>query len=133
MDTSVLSQVSSPLTTSDGRLLFFASRVELKCYSLSRLDAIQCAEFAAMHHINKTKENAPSGAWLTSDLTDKAGKKFPRYVRGLQRKTSRRCTPLASWVAACLLLFSPSLPVHGGWLKPDIDFSNYDVPLYDQI
>jgi hypothetical protein len=31
------------------------------------------------------------------------------------------------------LLFSPSLPVHGGWLKPDVGFSNYDVPLYDQI
>jgi hypothetical protein len=31
------------------------------------------------------------------------------------------------------LLLSPSLPLHGGWLKPDVDFSNYDVPLYDQI
>ena len=33
----------------------------------------------------------------------------------------------------CVLLFSPSLPFHAGWLKPDVDFSNYDVPLYDQI
>src|SRR5690348_8306076 len=86
-----------------------------------------------MHHINKTKENAPSGARLTSDLTNKAGKEFLGCGRRLQRKTSRRFTPLASWVAACVLLFSPSLPVHGGWLKPDVDFSNYDVPLYDQI
>jgi len=86
-----------------------------------------------MHHMNKTKENARSGAWLTSDLTNEAGEEFLRCGRGLQRKTSWRFTPLASWVAACVLLFSPSLPVHGGWLKPDVDFSNYDVPLYDQI
>src|ERR1700752_2620388 len=86
-----------------------------------------------MHYINKTKQTAPSGAWLTKDLTNKAGEEFLRCGRGLQRKTSRRFTPLASWVAACVLLFSPSLPVHGGWLKPDVDFSSYDVPLYDQI
>jgi hypothetical protein len=37
------------------------------------------------------------------------------------------------WIATCVLLFSPCVPVHGGWLKADVDFSNYDVPLYDQI
>jgi len=26
-----------------------------------------------------------------------------------------------------------SLVAHAGWLKPDIDYSNYDVPLYDQV
>src|ERR1700693_3783155 len=86
-----------------------------------------------MHHINKTKQTAPSGTWLTRDLTNKEGEGLLRSGRGLQPKTSRRFRPLASWVAACVLLFSPSLPVHGGWLKPDVDFSNYDVPLYDQI
>src|SRR6201993_2822197 len=86
-----------------------------------------------MHYINKTKQTASSGAGLTSDLTNKEGEGLLRNGRGLQPKTSRRVRPLASWVAACVLLFSPSLPVQGGWLKPDVDFSNYDVPLYDQI
>src|SRR4029077_1112220 len=26
-----------------------------------------------------------------------------------------------------------SLVANAGWLKPDVDFSNYDVPLYEQI
>jgi hypothetical protein len=51
--------------------------------------------------------------------------------RGLQ--INRRVKPLAGWLATCALLFSPCIPVHGGWLKPDVDFSNYNVPLYQQI
>ena len=86
-----------------------------------------------MHHINKTNETVPNGAWLTSDLTNKEGEGLLRSGREPQRKTSRRFRPLASWVAACVLLLSPSLPLYGGLLKPDVDFSNYDVPLYDQI
>jgi len=52
---------------------------------------------------------------------------------GLQRKINRRLKPLAIWVATCALLFSPCVRVHGGLLKGNIDFSNYDVPLYQQI
>ena len=33
----------------------------------------------------------------------------------------------------CALLFSPCVPVHAGLLKADVDFSNYDVPLFEQI
>jgi hypothetical protein len=51
---------------------------------------------------------------------------------GVQRK-KRRVKPLASWVAMCALLFSPCVPVHGGLLKGDVDFSNYDAPLFEQI
>ena len=53
--------------------------------------------------------------------------------RGVQRKISRRLKPLASWVATCVLLFSPCIPVHAGLLKADVDFSNYDTPLFEQI
>jgi hypothetical protein len=52
---------------------------------------------------------------------------------GIRRKISGRIKPLASWIVTCLLLLSPFVPVHAGWLKPDIDYSNYDVPLYDQV
>jgi hypothetical protein len=75
-----------------------------------------------MHHINKTKQTAASGAWLVTDLANKEGEGLLRSGRGRQPKTSRRLRPLASWVAAGVLLFSPSLPVHGGWLKADVDF-----------
>jgi hypothetical protein len=52
---------------------------------------------------------------------------------GVQRKISRRVKPLASWVATCALLFSPCVPVHAGLLKSDVDFSNYNAPLVQQI
>jgi hypothetical protein len=50
-----------------------------------------------------------------------------------QLKINRRVKPIAGWIATCLLLFSPCVPADAGWLKPDVDYSNYDVPLYDQI
>ena len=50
-----------------------------------------------MHHINKTKQTAASGAWLTSDLTNREGEGLVRSGGGLQPKTSRRFRPLASW------------------------------------
>ena len=34
---------------------------------------------------------------------------------------------------AFVLLLGLSLTAHAGWLKPDVDFSNYDEPLYEQI
>src|SRR5258708_8166764 len=53
--------------------------------------------------------------------------------RGVQRKISRRVKPLAGWVATCALLFSPCVPVRAELLKGDVDFSNYDAPLSQQI
>jgi hypothetical protein len=46
---------------------------------------------------------------------------------------SRRFKPLASWVATWALLLSPCAPVHAGLLRVDVNFSNYDAPLYRQI
>jgi len=45
----------------------------------------------------------------------------------------RRVNLPAIWVLTCALLASPCLPVQAGLLKPDVDFSNYNVPLYEQI
>jgi hypothetical protein len=49
------------------------------------------------------------------------------------QKAGRRISPVASSVAACALLFSLSASVHGGLLKPDVDYSNYQTPLYAQL
>ena len=86
-----------------------------------------------MNRINNTDGRAASRARLTNWLVNKEGKWLLPSGRGVQRKISRRVKALASWVATCALLFSPCVPVHGGLLKGDVDFSNYDVPLYVQI
>jgi hypothetical protein len=63
----------------------------------------------------------------------KEGKSLLPNGGGVQPKIKRRVKPLASWVATCALLFSPCVPVHGVLRKGDVDFSNYDVPLFEQI
>jgi hypothetical protein len=70
---------------------------------------------------------------LANGLVNKERKWLLPNGRGVQRKMKPRVKLLAGWVATCVLLFSPCVPVHGGLLKPDVDFSNYDVPIYQQI
>jgi hypothetical protein len=56
-----------------------------------------------------------------------------------ERDSARALSPrpmlrVVGWiVATCVLLFSQWVPVHAGLLKADVDFSNYDVPLYEQM
>ena len=86
-----------------------------------------------MNRINNTDGRAASRARLTNGLVNNEGKWLLPSGRGVRRKISRRVKPLASWVATCALLFSPCVPVHAGLLKKDVDFSNYDAPLFQQI
>jgi hypothetical protein len=52
---------------------------------------------------------------------------------GAHRKTKRSSQTVARLVAMSALLFSPCVQAQAGLLKPDIDYSNYDVPLWDQV
>ena len=88
---------------------------------------------AEMNGINNTDERTASRARLTNGLVNNDGKWLLPSGRGVQLKISRRVNPLASWVATCALLFSLCVPVHAGLLKGDVDFSNYDAPLFQQI
>jgi hypothetical protein len=51
----------------------------------------------------------------------------------VERKISRLVKTLAGLVATCALLFSPCVPVHGALLKRDVDLSNYNLSLFEQI
>ncbi len=86
-----------------------------------------------MNRINNTDGRAARRARLTNGLVNNEAKWLVPSGCGVQRKISRRVKPLASWVATCVLLFSPCVPVHAGLLKGDVDFSNYDAPLLQQI
>jgi hypothetical protein len=55
------------------------------------------------------------------------------FRRGVHRVAGRRIKTLARWAAIWALILGVRVPVEGGWLKPDINYSNYDTPLYDQI
>src|SRR6202011_916749 len=86
-----------------------------------------------MNRINNTDGGAARRGRLTNGLAKKEGQWLLPGGGGVQRKIKRRVKPLASWVATCALLLSPCVPVHGGLRKGDVDFSNYNVPLYEQI
>ena len=86
-----------------------------------------------MHRINNPESRAAGRARLTHGLVNNEGKWLLPSSHGLQPKISRRVKSLASWVATCVLLLSRCIPVHAGFLKANVDFSNYDTPLYQQI
>jgi hypothetical protein len=86
-----------------------------------------------MNRANNIDGRAASRARLTNGLANNEAKWLLPNGRGVQRKISRGLKLLASWIATCALLFSPCVPVHGGLLKADVDFSNYDTPLFAQI
>jgi hypothetical protein len=86
-----------------------------------------------MNRINDIDGSAVSRARFTEKLVNNEGEWLLSSSRGVQRTINQQVKALAGWVATCVLLFSPSVPVHGGLLKGDVDFSNYDAPLYEQI
>jgi hypothetical protein len=53
--------------------------------------------------------------------------------RGGQRSTAGSAQTVARLVAMSALLFSLAVQAHAGLFKPDVDYSSYDVPLWDQV
>src|SRR5579862_1081482 len=52
--------------------------------------------------------------------------------RALPRISPRApCSVL--FIIACAVLLGSSFVAEAGWLKPDVDFTSYDTPLYEQI
>jgi hypothetical protein len=86
-----------------------------------------------MNRISHTDAGAASRARFTHGLVNKEGNGLLPGDRRARRTTNRRVKPFAPWVAACVLLLSPCVPAKEGLLKGDVDFSNHDVPLFEQI
>jgi hypothetical protein len=82
---------------------------------------------------NNTIGRAANRAQLAHGLVNNAGKWLLSSSRGVQCKISRRVKPLAHWIVYYALFFSLCVSVDAGLLKADVNFSNYDVPLYEQI
>jgi hypothetical protein len=53
---------------------------------------------------------------------------------GVGREIGPKARRIHGWLSTCaLFLFCLGAPVQAGWLKPGIDYSNYQTPLADQI
>jgi hypothetical protein len=86
-----------------------------------------------MNGTNNTDGSTASPALLTNELVNNEGKWLLPSGRRMPRKIKGRINLFASWIATFALLFSPCVSVQAGLLKRDVDFSSYDVPLYEQI
>jgi hypothetical protein len=78
-------------------------------------------------------ESAVCRALISMGLAKKESDCLVLDRRGGQRNTTGSAQTVARLVAMIALLFSPCIQAHAGLFKPDVDYSNYDVPLYDQI
>jgi hypothetical protein len=87
----------------------------------------------AVDRTNNAYRCATSRTRLTNRPVNEEGTWIVHRGRGVQREINRRLSLLAGWIATCALLFSPGVPVHAGLFKEDVDFSKYDVPLFEQI
>jgi hypothetical protein len=90
-------------------------------------------KLTAINRTNKAYGCAANHRRLTNRPRNGESSWIVHKDRRVQRKTNRRFRPLAAWIATCALLLSPGLPVYAGLFKKDVDFSNYDMPLFQQI
>src|SRR6266436_9071075 len=86
-----------------------------------------------MNRINNTGGGVARPAPLINEFVNNERKWLLHSSRGVQRRISRRVKPLASWIVYYALLFSLCVSVGAGLLKADVDFSNYDTPLFQQM
>jgi hypothetical protein len=86
-----------------------------------------------MNHIANTNGGAVRRAWLTNGLVTNKDPNPLSGAREGRRQTSGPWKPLVLWAATFALLLGPGITVQGGLLKRDVNFSNYDVPLFDQV
>jgi hypothetical protein len=94
---------------------------------------IPLSNLVEMNRINHLDGRVASRARRSNRLVYNEVKRLLPIGQTARWKTGRRTKALANWVASLLLLFGPCVPLHAGLLKSDVDFSNYDKPLFEQI
>jgi hypothetical protein len=83
--------------------------------------------------IKNIDESAVRRALISTGLAKKESDGLALNRRGGQRNATGSAQIVARLVAMCALLFSPCVQAHAGLFKPDVDYSNYNVPLFDQV
>lgn len=86
-----------------------------------------------MNCIKNIEESAVRRAPLSIGLAKKESDCLVLNRRRGQQNSTGSAQTVARLVAMSVLLFSPCVQAQAGLLKPDVDCSNYDVPLWDQV
>ena len=86
-----------------------------------------------MNCINNIHESAMYCAPISIGLAKQESDCPVSNRRGGQRSITGAAQTVARLLAMSALLFSPCVQAQAGLFKPDVDYSNYDVPLWDQV
>ncbi|HEX6565934.1 MAG TPA: hypothetical protein VF020_16715 [Chthoniobacterales bacterium] len=86
-----------------------------------------------MNCIKNIEKNAVRPAPMSIGLAKKESDCPVANCRRESRRSTRPAQTVARLVAMSAILFSPCAQAHAGLFKPDVNYSNYDVPLYDQV
>jgi hypothetical protein len=86
-----------------------------------------------MNSMKNAEKYAAIRVLISIGLANKERDRLVLTHSAAHQKTSPQFRLAARLVAMGVLLFSPCLPAQAGLLKPDVNFSNYDVPLFDQL
>jgi hypothetical protein len=86
-----------------------------------------------MNGIKIIEKNAVRRAPMSIRLAMKESDCLFSNRRGGTRSTIGSAQTVARLVAISALFLSPRIQAHAGLFKPDVNYSNYDVPLLDQV
>ena len=86
-----------------------------------------------MNCIKNIDESAMRPTLISTRLAKKESDCLALTRREGQRNATGSAQTIARLVAMSVLLFSPCIQAPAGFFKPDVDYSNYDVPLFDQV
>ena len=84
-----------------------------------------------MNCIENTNESALRRAPISIGLAKKESDYLVLTRCGGHRNTPGLAQTVARLVAMSALLLSPCVQAQAGLFKPDVDYSNYGVPLFD--
>ena len=101
--------------------------------TVGRAGSVSLIRNRPMNCIKNIDESAVRHALISTGLAKKESDCLASNRRGAQRNANRSAQTVARLVAMSALLFSPCVQAHAGLFKPDVDYSNYDVPLWDQV
>jgi hypothetical protein len=86
-----------------------------------------------MNSNNKIDESAVRRPPIPAGFAKKVSDCLALNHREGERSATGPARTLARLVVMSVPLFSPCLQAQAGLFKPDVDYSHYDVPLYDQV
>jgi hypothetical protein len=101
--------------------------------TVDRARSVDLIRNEPMNCIKDIDESAAHRARISIGPAKKESDRLVLNRRGGKRNTIGSAQTVARLFAMSALILSPCVQAQAGLFKPDVDYSNYDVPLWDQL